>query len=127
MTWYNEQLLKIRDRHFPKPEVVDRLIKARALMDRHYCDDLTIHSIAHRCLISKFHFIRLFTKCYGMTPYQYLTGKRIRHAKQLLSAKVSVTDTCFQLGFDSPASFSAFFKKHTGFPPSSYAQKSNFE
>ena len=126
MTWYNEQLLMIRDQHYPKPEVVDRLIKARDLMDRHYCDDLAIHSIARRSLVSKFHFIRLFTKCYGRTPYQYLTEKRIRHAKELLSAKVSVTDTCFQLGFESPTSFSAFFKKHTGLTPSSYAPKKQF-
>ncbi|MES1159721.1 MAG: AraC family transcriptional regulator, partial [Bacteroidota bacterium] len=123
MTWYNEQLLIIRDQHFPKPDVVDRLIKAKALMDRHFCDDLAVHSIAHRSLISKFHFTRLFTRCYGRTPYQYITERRILHAKELLIAKVSVTDTCFLLGFESPTSFSAFFKKHTGFPPSAFAQK----
>ncbi len=43
-------------------------------------------------------------------------------AKNLLIQN-GVTATCYQLGFQSPATFSLFFKKHTGLSPSAFRKK----
>lgn len=126
MTYYNQQVLQIRELYYPKPYIIDRLILARKLMDQHSGSSICIDSMSDKVSLSKFHFIRLFKRCYGRTPHQYLTERRITEAKVLLSKNMSVIDTCFQIGFESPASFSLLFKKQTGLTPSAYRQKSNF-
>jgi AraC-like DNA-binding protein len=69
--------------------------------------------------------LRLFKKYYGVTPGQYLTDKRIENSKRYLQNGMSVTDTCFAVGFESPSSFSTLFKNKTGIAPAAF-QKSNF-
>jgi AraC-like DNA-binding protein len=76
--------------------------------------------MASEANFSKYHFIRLFKKAYGKAPHQYLIAVRIENAKLLLQSHHSVSETCFAVGFDSPASFSSLFKKMTGLTPSAY-------
>ncbi|MDJ1504413.1 AraC family transcriptional regulator [Xanthocytophaga agilis] len=126
MTYYNQQVLLIREQYYPKPYIIDRLIQARKLIDLHSGSSICIGSMSDKVSLSKFHFIRLFKRCYGRTPHQYLIERRISEAKILLSKNMSVMDTCFQIGFESPTSFSLLFKRYTGLTPSDYRQKSNF-
>ena len=48
-----------------------------------------------------------------MTPRQYLIDKRIEKSKELLKTGLSVTEVCFQVGFESLGSFSTLFKGKT--------------
>ncbi len=52
---------------------------------------------------------------------RYDAQKRLRRAKELLEEGAGVTDAAFAIGMESPASFSAFFKKREGISPSDYA------
>lgn len=123
MTYYHTQLLKIRNQYYPKAHIIGYLIKAKNFMDENFCENIDLKTIANYSLLSKFHFIRLFKKCYGKTPHQYLTEKRIQVAKQLLQSNHSVAETSYQVGFDSTTSFAAVFKKYTGSSPSLYQKK----
>lgn len=123
MTYYNTQLLKIREQYYLKPCIIHHLTKARRFIEENYCDDIDLQTIAEFSFFSKFHFIRLFKRCYGRTPHQYLTEKRISLAKKLLGSNLTVIETCYHIGFVSPASFSATFRKHTGISPSDYKKK----
>jgi len=50
-----------------------------------------------------------------------LTQRRIEKAKELLSSSgLTVTDVCFEVGFESLGSFSSLFHKHVGHPPVAY-------
>jgi AraC-like DNA-binding protein len=50
-----------------------------------------------------------------------LTQRRIEKAKELLSSSgLTVTDVCFEVGFESLGSFSSLFHKHVGHPPIAY-------
>jgi AraC-like DNA-binding protein len=69
--------------------------------------------------------LRLFKKHYGLTPRQYLIDKRIEKSKEQLINGMSVTETCFAVGFESLSSFSTLFKTKTGKPPSEF-QKEQF-
>jgi len=90
-------------------------------MDAHYCLPLKLDQIAGHANFSRYHFIRLFKRVYRQTPHQYLTRKRIERAKVLLrSEKVSVTEVCFAVGFESVGSFSTLFTRHVGHPPKVY-------
>jgi AraC-like DNA-binding protein len=62
--------------------------------------------------------LRLFRRAFKKTPHQYLTQRRIEKAKELLSSSgLTVTDVCFEVGFESLGSFSSLFHKHVGHPP----------
>jgi AraC-like DNA-binding protein len=71
--------------------------------------------------LSRYHFLRLFRQVFDRTPHQYLTERRIQKAKELLaSSQLSVTDVCFEVGFESLGSLSTLFHRHVGRPPISY-------
>ena len=69
----------------------------------------------------KFHFLRLFRQCYGLSPYQYLQEQRLSKAKYLLkSSALAIGEIADELGFENPNSFSRLFKLRTGYYPSEY-------
>ena len=91
-----------------------------------YDANLNLDLLSHKLVVSKYHLLRLFKRYYGLTPNQYLTDKRIEKAKELLTQGTNVTETCFDIGFDSPSSFSTLFKSRVGKTPTEF-QKSNFQ
>lgn len=98
-----------------------RLCRARRLMDQHYQEPLNLARLAHQACFSRFHFLRLFQQYFGKTPHQYLTEKRLQRAKELLDAsRLSVTEVCYEVGFESLGSFSSLFRKSIGVSPASY-------
>lgn len=123
MTWYHEQVLIISKRQYPRQQTIDQLSRGKNYIDRHFCEDIDLKEIAEISFLSKFHYIRLFRQCYGMTPYQYMIDKRMGLAKKQLISGKTVVDTCYHIGLDSPTSFSAMFKKYAGLSPSQFKKK----
>jgi len=123
MTFYQQQIFKIRDELYSKEYLTARLIKAKLFMDLNYDRPIDIAAIADASHFSKFHFIRQFKTLYGKTPHQYLTTVRIEKAKYLLRSLEAVSSICFHLGFDSISSFTGLFKKMTGTTPAAYQKK----
>ena len=117
MISYQDQILKIRDNDLPKQYLIDRVVKAKQTIDRHFSSQIDLNFISGEAFLSKFHLIRLFKICYGITPYQQITEKRIAKAETLLGNGASVFETCYELGFESQSSFCIFFKKHLGVTP----------
>ena len=98
-----------------------RLWRARRLMDDCFDRPLNLDAISSEACFSRYHFIRLFKRAFNQTPHQYLTEKRIERAKELLaSSRLSVTDVCFEVGFQSLGSFSTLFHKRVGTSPIIY-------
>ena len=93
-------------------------------MDTRYSQAMDLHNISNEAFFSKFHFTRLFKSIYGSTPHQYLTKVRMEKAKLLLQNEKTVTETCFDVGFESLGSFSGLFKRYTGMSPAKYQQES---
>ncbi len=62
---------------------------------------------------------RCFRQVYGMTVFQYLRTERLNKAKTMLQKEgYSVTETAFQVGYDSVSHFSQIYKKQFGTSPS---------
>ncbi|WP_158825969.1 helix-turn-helix domain-containing protein [Mucilaginibacter lacusdianchii] len=127
MTFYNQQVQAITKSCLPQPEVTSRIIKAKRLMDNCCNEDIDLDYLAQAAYLSKYHFVRLFKRCYGVTPHQYLTSAKIKKAKILLNQGLSVRATCLALNFSSIPSFTALFKKQAGQTPSAFLQKRNFQ
>lgn len=102
-------------------EIYRRLQRAREYMDAGLAEQLTIPQIAAIACLSPHHFLRLFKRVAGETPHQYLTRKRLERAQQLLIGSTrSIMDICFEVGFESPGSFSTLFRRHLGHSPDQF-------
>ncbi|MEM8510174.1 MAG: AraC family transcriptional regulator [Bacteroidota bacterium] len=117
MTFYEKELLRINAVIYKNQGQIDAIIAVRNYIDSNYASDLNLDVLSKIQCISKYHLLRLFKKYYGLTPRQYLIDKRITHAKKHLENGMSVTETCFAVGFESLGSFSALFKSKTGKSP----------
>ncbi|MGP0074761.1 MAG: helix-turn-helix domain-containing protein [Bryobacteraceae bacterium] len=59
------------------------------------------------------------------TPHEFVTRLRIDHAKKLLLAgNHSVTDVCFDAGYENLGSFSTRFRTLTGLAPAEFRRES---
>ena len=105
---------------YPKGYLYKRIVQAKLFIDDHYFNKIDIDNIADEAYFSKFHFIRIFKKIYGKTPYQYLIAVRIEKAMQLLRTGKGVTDVCYLVGFESVGSFSGLFKRVVGLSPHAF-------
>jgi AraC-like DNA-binding protein len=94
---------------------------ARLLLDRRYNASVTIEDLSREVALSPYYLIRSFRHIYRQTPHQYLVGRRIAKAKELLwNSNLSITEICMEVGFESLGSFSTLFRRVTGLSPSAY-------
>lgn len=100
------------------------LRRARDHADRHYTESLDLETLAGVAGISKYHFQRLFTATYGISPSAYLSQRRVERAQDLLRAtNLTVTEVCHAVGFASLGSFSSRFRELVGETPSEFQRR----
>lgn len=117
MTFYQKKLSRLKEVIYKNQGQIDAVIAIRTYIDCNYESDLNLDLLSEIQSISKYHLLRLFKKYYGLTPRQYLINKRIEKARKHLENGMSVTETCFTVGFESLGSFSVLFKTKTGKSP----------
>jgi len=123
MTFYEKELNRINNAIYSNQEQIKTVIGVRNFIDNNYDTNLNLDFLSHIRFVSKYHLLRLFKKHYGLTPRQYLIDKRIEKAKEQLKNGMSVTETCFAVGFESLGSFSTLFKSKTRKSPSEYQKE----
>ena len=94
-----------------------RMYEIRAFLKRHYANDLTNRELSERFLLSEYHLIRSFKKCFLITPRQFLISERILKAKELILNGESVVDAAFATGFADQSHLTRHFKRITGYRP----------
>jgi AraC-like DNA-binding protein len=101
-----------------------RLCRARDYLGDCYRDRATLADAASQACLSPFHFNRLFAQAFAETPHEFVTRVRIDQAKKLLLAgNHSVTDICFDVGYESLGSFSMRFRSLTGLSPAAFRRE----
>ena len=99
----------------------EALWRAREFIDAHYTQSLDLDDLARTAHFSRYHFLRVFRRAFHATPHEYLTRKRVERARELLAeSELTVTEICFEVGFESLGSFSSLFHKIVGWSPSIY-------
>jgi AraC-like DNA-binding protein len=97
------------------------MLRARDAMDRAFAEPLDVSLLARLAHSSPAHFSRQFRSVFGETPHRYLQRRRVERAMELLrETDRTVTEICFQVGFNSLGTFSRTFSHIIGEPPSSY-------
>lgn len=111
-----EQLPAVR--RATRLELYKRLYAAKDYIDASYSQPLNLGQLAGIACLSTHHFLRLFKSAFRVTPYQYITKRRLEKARRLLKeTNLPVQSICFDLGFESPSSFSKLFRRHIGASP----------
>lgn len=122
-TYYEKELKRIRSDIYSNQGQLDTVIGTRKYIDNHYDTELNLDLLAQNQFVSKYHLLRLFKRYYGLTPRQYLMDKRIEKSKECLTSGMTVTETCFAVGFESLGSFSNLFKNKTGKAPAQFQKE----
>ncbi|WP_460934793.1 helix-turn-helix domain-containing protein [Spirosoma humi] len=126
MTFYQTEINRIRRICYSNQKQLQTVIALRNFINNNFDNELTLGKLSHNCFTSKFHLLRLFKRYYGLTPTQYLIGKRIEEAKDCLRKGMTVTDTCYRVGFGTPSSFSTLFKQRIGQSPIEFQKRATF-
>ncbi|GAA0252089.1 AraC family transcriptional regulator [Cryptosporangium japonicum] len=96
---------------------VDRVVE---YMRAHLSDDVSLDALAAQANVSKFHFVRLFTRATGDTPHRYLRRLRLRRGADLLAGPESVQRIALVCGYRSPGQFATAFRREFGVSPTDY-------
>lgn len=108
-------------RRSTRVELYRRLSRAREFIEDNLHEQINLSRIAGAAYLSVHHFLRLFKQAFGETPHQYLTRRRLEHARELLlTTDMSVTDICRSVGFLSLGSFSWLFRSRVGASPEAF-------
>lgn len=82
-----------------------------------------VNQIAEIVSLSTPAFCRYFKKQTNMTFTDFVNNYRINQAKIFLLRDSSITEVCFQVGFESLSYFNKLFKYHVGETPSEFRKR----
>lgn len=123
MTFYETKISQIRNSCYSNDKQIETVIATRNFIDNNFEKELNLDLLSNEQFTSKYHLLRLFKRYYGQTPRQYLMDKRIEKSKENLMSGLTVTETCFSVGFKSLGSYSSLFKTKTGKSPSEFQKQ----
>lgn len=103
-----------------QPPAVQYVEQAILFIKENFNDDIGVAEIAAYVGVGRSYLSVLFSRLTSVSPSEYLISYRIEQAKKMLDLGIPVTETATSCGFNSPAYFSAQFKKRTGKSPSKY-------
>jgi AraC family transcriptional regulator len=99
----------------------DPLERARQFIERAETSDLALADLAAAADLSPYHFTRLFTARFGVSPVAYMRTRRLAAAAERLRIGApSLIDLAFDAGFDSQEGFTRAFKRAYGVSPGRY-------
>jgi len=109
----------LRSKAVPRPGL-DRLNDVQELIAMRCAETLTLDELAAVAGLSRYHFVRAFSRSFGMTPHAWQLDQRIQRARGLLDQGMSLADTALQLGFADQSHFQRAFKQRVAATPGEY-------
>ena len=97
-----------------------RLHKIYHFIETHYHHSINVNEVAKFSHLTTAAFCRYFKKSTHLTFTDFLNQYRINQAKKLLLQKKSVSEACYESGFENLSHFNKTFKKITGENPTAF-------
>lgn len=93
-------------------------------MREHLDEEIGLEELASILGITRFHFCTAFRRGSGYTPHEWLVIQRMNRARELLAdPTMRITDVALVVGYGTPSSFAAAFRKATGLTPTEFRQR----
>lgn len=106
-------------------DVVEEL---RSYIDLYYCEPIGLGRLSDHAGYSPSYLSTVFHKITGQCVVEYITGKRIEHAKHLLAtSRLKVVEIGLSSGFKDLAHFNRTFRRLVGTTPSEYRHENMAE
>lgn len=111
-----------------KGKFKDPIEEAKAFIDMHLSEEVTLEEVAKRVGLTRTYFSALFKKMTGETFVHYRIKKRIEEARKLLAVPaLTITDIAVQVGYEDYPHFTKTFKNFVGMSPSEYRSSFGIE
>jgi AraC-like DNA-binding protein len=127
-----DRVIRILTHSGPLPSVPDNLKqfhlgtveRAREYILANFNGDISLQQLAKHCLVSLFHFSRIFKTIMNVSPHQYLAEVRVNHARVLLATTAqSISDISYSCGFNSPEHFATAYRSRFRVNPSAHRKQ----
>ncbi len=104
--------------------ITEKICDIQNYLDLHFSEKISLDDLSERYFISKFHLSREFKKLTGITIGNYLTAKRVSHAKRQLRFTNQPLDAIArQCGLSDTSYFVKVFKNAEGMTPGEYRSR----
>jgi AraC family transcriptional regulator len=98
-----------------------RLKRVIEFIDANLDKNIRLGTLADTADMSLYYFATLFRQSLGVSPHQYIIGRRVERAKQLLRhTNLSLLDVSLALGFEHQNNFARTFRRVMGLSPRTY-------
>jgi len=103
-----------------------RISRAMRYIDDHSTEAIDLDRLAAIAVLSKFHFLRVFSRVAGVSPYRYLINTRLRRAAiQIAAGERRMSDIAYDSGFGDLSTFNSQFRATFGESPSAWRRGEN--
>ncbi|WP_225770566.1 helix-turn-helix transcriptional regulator [Inquilinus sp. Marseille-Q2685] len=94
-----------------------RLRRVTEFIEANLAARLSVADLASTAALSPYHFLRSFRRTTGMTPHQFVLGRRMERARVELEAGEEIAAVARRYGFAETWYFRAVYRRYHGFPP----------
>ncbi|QKC82028.1 AraC family transcriptional regulator [Mesorhizobium sp. NZP2077] len=92
--------------------------RVQEFLDENFTRKLALAEMAAVCGLSPYHFMRAFSRTFGMPPHQYVLDLRLDFAERLLAdSRMAIADIAHLAGFSSQSHFTTVMKKYRQVTP----------
>lgn len=109
---------KIEDTYTNLPELIKSIMN---YIDVHLADKFSIQQMANDLNVSRSHLCHEFKRYYDASLWEYVIHRRLALSQKLLVEGHSVTEACFDAGFQNYSNYIKTFSKTFGITPHKYA------
>ena len=100
-----------------------RIQKVYHFIEMNYQKEIDVNEVARLCQLTTAAFCRYFKKSTHHTFTDFLNHFRINQSKKVLMQDKTVTEACYESGFENISYFNKTFKRFTGEKPSTFRKK----
>ena len=100
-----------------------RIHRVYHFIETNYQKEINVNEVAAVCNLTTAAFCRYFKKSTHYTFTDFLNHFRINQSKKILMQNKTVTEACYESGFENISYFNKTFKKFTGENPSAFRKK----
>lgn len=93
---------------------------AREYLTEHFEKTITLDQLADIAGLSRYHFLRAFSKEFGLTPHAYQLQVRIEHVRRWLESGEAAAEAATCAGFADLSHLIRHFKSTVGLTPARY-------